>query len=137
MKRLISVLNLLLLASSIMWAQTGAPAQSAPSAQPGQAQQKQDQSECMKWAKQQVGLDQSSSSQQPSSSANANEPGAVPDKNTKQTADNNSQSNATSGAADAVSGMAGSLGGAANSKTTQLLKQAYSHCMEKKGYKIK
>lgn len=140
MKRSIFALTLLSLVSSIIWAQADAPPQSSPGAQPDQsnAQQKQDQSECMKWAKQQAGLDQSGSSQQPSTSGNANEPGAAPDKSTAtKPADNSSQADATSGVAGAAGSMAGSLGGAANSKTAQLVKQAYTNCMEKKGYKIK
>lgn len=117
------------------WAQAGAPAQTAPAAK--SAQQKQDQSECMKWAKQQAGLSESSSSQQPSSTGTGDNAGAAPDKSAAtQPPDNSSQSNPTSGLPGAVGGVPG-MGGAANSKVSQLVKDAYTNCMQKKGYKTK
>lgn len=130
----------LLLVVSVEAFQANNNAQSSAPAQAGQptTQKAKAQSACMEWAKEQVGLSQSSNSQQASTGA-ADKTGAAPAANTAaaQPASNASPAGSGSSMAAAAEQLGGSMGGAANSKMTQLVENAYSKCMHKKGYQTK
>jgi len=132
---------LLVLVTSLQAFQAGNAQQSQAPAQAGQptTQQAKDKSECMEWAKQQAGLGQSGSSQQAPSTGAADKAGAAAPTSgaAAKPADNASQASSASSMAGAAEQMAGSMGGAANAKVTQLAKDAYTKCMQKKGYKTK
>lgn len=135
----------ILLATSLPAFQAANTAQPAP-AQAGQpsTQKAKAQSECMEWAKQQVGLSKPSNSQQAASTADANKTGTAAPSNgaaanngtAAQPAANASQATSGSAMTGAAEQLAGSMG-VANTQMTQLVENAYTKCMHKKGYKTK
>jgi hypothetical protein len=166
MKHLFTFIAVLALAGTLQSFQTGSAPQTAPAAPAGKTaeQQKSDESECIKWAKQQAGLSQPDAQQPAAANGNTNtgaapaNQGAAPANQsaapanqgtttanqgsapasqsaTGKTADNAVQS-ATSSAINEAESKLG-LGGVASSKVTELAKEAYAQCMQKKGYKTK
>jgi hypothetical protein len=137
--RVVTLILMLALAGSVYGFQAGGSTQPPPAAQPS-AQQKQAESECMHWAKQQAGLEQPGSSQQPAASGSPDQQSAATANQNPpaKPADNSPQPSGASGMAGAASSMAGNLGGGAmNSKAAGLVKEAYTKCMKKKGYNPK
>ena len=157
MKQMFALIAILALSGSLKSFQAGSAPQNAPAAPAGKTaeQQKADQSGCIEWAKQQAGLSHPDAKQPAATSgsektgaAPAN-PGAAPANQgapqanqgaATKPADNAGQSNSLSGiTSSAINAAESKLGisGAANSKVTQLAKDAYAECMQKKGYKTK
>jgi hypothetical protein len=166
MKHLFAFIAVLALAGTLRSFQTGSAPQTAPAAPAGKTaeQQKSDESECIKWAKQQAGLSQPDAQQpaatngsQNAGAAAANQGAAAASQGTapanqsaapanqgaapaNQAATGKSTDNAVQSATSSAINEAESklgLGGVANSKVTELAKEAYSQCMQKKGYKTK
>ncbi|HKD82141.1 MAG TPA: hypothetical protein VKH81_20790 [Candidatus Angelobacter sp.] len=164
MKHLFAFIVVLALAGTLKGLQAGSAPQTAPAAPaapvapPGKTadQQKADQSQCIKWAKQQAGLSQPDAQQPAAAGGNTQAGAAAANQGTApanqgaaaanqaapanqgaaaKPTDNAVQS-ATSSAVNEAESKLG-LSGAANSKLTQLAKDAYAQCMEKKGYKTK
>jgi quinoprotein glucose dehydrogenase len=165
MKHLFVLIAVLALAGTLKSLQAGSAPQTAPAAPAGKTaeQQKTDESQCIKWAKQQAGLSQPDA-QQPAATSGSEKAGAAPANQgaapanqgaapanqgaapanqaaaPAKPADNAGQSSTASGITSSAINEAESklgLGGAANSKITELAKDAYAQCMEKKGYKAK
>ena len=152
MKHLFVPIAVFALAGTLRAYQAGSSPQTAPAAPAGKTaeQQKSDESECMKWAKQQAGLSQPDA-QQPAATTGGEKAGTAPTNQgaapanqgaapanqgaTAKPADNAGQSGTSSAVTGAASQLG--LGGAANSKVAQLAKEAYTQCMQKKGYKTK
>lgn len=152
MKHLFAFIAVLALACTLQSLQTGSAPQAAPAAPAGKTseQQKTDQSECIKWAKQQAGLSQPET-QQPAAASGSQNAGAAAANQGTTTANqgaapanqgaaakptDNAVQSATSSAINQAESKLG-LGGVANSKVTELAKEAYAQCMQKKGYKTK
>jgi len=145
MKHLFVLITLLTLAGTLTGLQAGNAPQTAPGAPAGKTaeQKKADESECIKWAKQQAGLGQPDA-QQPAATGGAEKAGAAPANQggvpatqgaAAKPADNAGQSSSSSAITGAASQLG--LGGAMNPKVTQLVKDAYAQCMQKKGHKVK
>ncbi|HEX2329441.1 MAG TPA: hypothetical protein VHN74_12020 [Candidatus Angelobacter sp.] len=131
----------LLLASTACGAQAGS---SAPSQAGGASPEKQKaESECMKWAKQQAGIEQAQGAQGSAQGETAETKGGAQgaekgaDQSAQQSAQQGSQQTAASGLSGAAASAAGSLGGATNSKAAEIVKEAYTKCMQKKGFSTK
>ncbi len=110
-------------------------------------QMKQDQSQCMAWAKQQVGLGTSGGTQtsEATNQAAANPPAkpstsTTPESSSKPetpAAEAGSAASGTGALASGAAGMAGKLGSPGNSQAVGALQDAYKACLEKKGYTVK
>jgi len=159
MKHLFAFIAVLALAGTLQGLQTGNAPQAAPAAPAGKTaeQQKTDQSQCIQWAKQQAGLSQPGA-QQPAASSGSEKAGAAPANQGAAPASqgaapanqsaapanqapaakptDNAVQSATSSAINQAESKLG-LGGVANSKVTELAKEAYAQCMQKKGYQTK
>jgi len=150
MKQMFALIAILALSGSLKSFQAGSAPQNAPAAPAGKTaeQQKADQSGCIEWAKQQAGLSHPDA-KQPAATSGSEKTGAAPANQgaaqanqgaATKPADNAGQSNSLSGiTSSAINATESKLGisGAANSKVTQLAKDAYAECMQKKGYKTK
>ena len=159
MKPLFALVAVLALASSLKGFQAGGTPQTAPAPPAGKTaeQQKTDQSQCIEWAKQQAGLSQPNA-QQPAANTGSENAGAAPANSgaapasqggaaanpgtatANQGAAAKPTDNAVQSATSSALNEAGSklgLNGLANSKLTGLAKEAYTQCMQKKGYTAK
>src|SRR5215472_11515723 len=136
MKHLFAFIAVLALAGTLQGLQTGNAPQAAPAAPAGKTaeQQKTDQSQCIQWAKQQAGLSQPGA-QQPAASSGSEKAGAAPANQSAAPANqapaakptDNAVQSATSSAINQAESKLG-LGGVANSKVTELAKEAYAQC---------
>jgi len=152
MKHLFVLITLLSLAGTLTGFQASNAPQTAPAAPADKTaeQKKADESECIKWAKQQAGLSQPDA-QQPAATGGGEKAGAAPANQgaapanqgaasanqgaAAKPADNAGQSSTSSAITGAASQLG--LGGAMNSKVTQLVKDEYAQCMAKKGHPVK
>src|SRR4029077_18269391 len=142
MKQMFALIAILALSGSLKSFQAGSAPQNAPAAPAGKTaeQQKADQSGCIEWAKQQAGLSHPDA-KQPAATSGSEKTGAAPANQgaaqanqgaATKPADNAGQSNSPSGiTSSAINAAESKLGisGAANSKVTQLAKDAYAECM--------